>query len=254
MHLITKKSLLDHGYIQVIEHWGSDESIVAAARMSTGKGFLGWGGGDCPDMPHDAECRCKGTRKLPDGDEKLLRYLHENKHDTPFEMAGLQIEVQAPIVVFREWHRHRTQSYNEASARYAPLPAIDYVPTLDRLFAGGGHLTKQAGTIAGADTLSEARAIEWQRRLAAHYAATEDLYQWGLQVGVPKELARLPMAVGRYSKMRAQAVLRNWLGFLILRDSSKAQYEIRVYAQAIVEFLTDLFPRTMELFNERKRS
>lgn len=87
--------LFDHGYVKEIEHWGSDERIVEAARMSTNKGFQGW-----------------------DTDAKLLRYLYEHKHFSPFEMAGMVVEVQAPIFVFREWHRHRTQSYNELSARY----------------------------------------------------------------------------------------------------------------------------------------
>jgi len=83
--------VLDHGYIKLVESWGSDERIIEAARMSTEKGFLGWG---TPEKP---------------GDEKLLGYLYKNKHMTPFEMSGWIIEVQAPIFVFREWHRHRTQ-------------------------------------------------------------------------------------------------------------------------------------------------
>src|ERR1041385_5991189 len=103
-----KITVLDHGYIQLIETWGSDERIVEAARISTNKGFLGW-----------------GTTEAP-GDEKLLRYLYEHKHATPFEMAGMIVEVQAPIFVFREWHRHRTQSYNELSARYTLLPDTNY--------------------------------------------------------------------------------------------------------------------------------
>jgi hypothetical protein len=93
-------------YVQAIEGWGRDERIIEAARMSTGKGFQGW-----------------------DTDAKLLAFLYNNKHATPFEMAGLVIEVKAPIFVFREWHRHRTQSYNEMSARYIPLPDENYVPT-----------------------------------------------------------------------------------------------------------------------------
>ena len=106
--------LLDHGYLSLVETWGSDERIVEAARMSTGKGFLGWGTADAP------------------GDEKLLKFLSDNAHATPFEMAGLIVEVQAPIMVFREWHRHRTQSYNEMSARYTPLPDVNYLPSVER--------------------------------------------------------------------------------------------------------------------------
>ena len=84
-----RTEVLDHGYVELVESWGSDERIVEAARMSTGKGFLGWG----PKEDGSA------------GDEKLLKFLWENKHATPFEMGGMVIEVQAPIFVFREWHR-----------------------------------------------------------------------------------------------------------------------------------------------------
>src|SRR4029079_8395260 len=128
-----KIPVLDYGYVEIIDNWGSDERIIEAARMSTGKGFLGWGGGWCPNSPHDTECTCKGTRQNPPGDGKLLRFLWEHKHATPFEMGGLVIEVMAPIFVFREWHRHRTQSYNEMSARYTPLPDVNYIPSIERL-------------------------------------------------------------------------------------------------------------------------
>ena len=106
-----KKSILDHGYVELVEDWGSDERIIEAARMSTGKGFLGWGPKHrehcVPGMGGDFD-NCSCGRNQP-GDEKLLAYLWNNKHATPFEMAGFVIEVQAPIFVFREWHRHRTQ-------------------------------------------------------------------------------------------------------------------------------------------------
>lgn len=116
--------VLDHGYVKLVESWGSDERIIEAARQSTSGGFKGWGPLTCPGckdspiagsvfqkmfiddgMGTEVECpTCKGKGELA-GDEKLLRYLYRNKHMTPFEMAGLVIEVQAPIFVFREWHR-----------------------------------------------------------------------------------------------------------------------------------------------------
>lgn len=520
-------SLLDHGYLSVIETWGSDERIIEAARMSTGKGFLGWG---TPEKP---------------GDEKLLRYLYENRHSTPFEMAGMVIEVQAPIFVFREWHRHRTQclgpdtlvhfdapksrcnrrfvykmriedvwkkwqpttrssrperqtnplwprsriqamqlrcadeeqreightrivdvikgepkpmirvtaasgrqltatrahkvltsigwatlgeavdrhlllmlegttrgklsgwetppidetcekwrpivgwagthevsdmgrvrrfncqpkkstvgdngylcvslnrpgeqvlrtvhglvmeafigpyqegckhirhaddnrqnarltnlsygneqdnaddrvrsdrqqrlvgvfeeivdvqdvglqstydisvegpwhnfiaegfvvhnSYNEMSARYVPLPDVNYIPSVERLMTNAGGGNRQAGTVAGAGVLTESAAESFQIALRKSYAAAEALYQEALSAGVPKELARIHLPVGRYSRMRASANLRNWLAFLTLRHDSKAQFEIRTYAEALSGELTKIFPRTMQLFIE----
>jgi thymidylate synthase (FAD) len=262
----VRRDVLDHGYLELVESWGSDERVVEAARMSTGKGFLGWGpkcdecgrsggqntnpGGDPLECSHGT---CPGRRTRP-GDEKLLRYLYENRHDTPFEMAGMIVEVRAPIFVFREWHRHRVPwSYNEASARYAPLPALDYVPTPERMMRGGGHLTKQAASGEGAEPLTETSAERWAKRLRDLQTDLENHYQKGLQIGVPKELARLAMTVGRFSTMRASANLRGWLHFLGLRDAPNAQEEIRVYAQAAGDFLRSLFPRTMALHDEKKR-
>lgn len=251
--MTNRIEVLDKGYVSFIESWGSDEAIIEAARMSTQKGFNGWGGKcGCADSINFGEPQpdcstCKGSGQVS-GDEKLLKFLYENNHATPFEMAGLVIEVQAPIIVFREWHRHRTQSYNEASARYAPLPAVDYVPTVERLMINAGGSNRQAGTIAGADDLTEQASVEWLDKLAAFQRELEHHYQVGLKIGVPKELARLSMTVGRYSKMRASANLRNWLGFLTLRMDSKAQWEIRQYANAVGTIIAEKFPRTWELF------
>jgi thymidylate synthase (FAD) len=253
-----RKQILDHGYIEVIEHWGSDERIVEAARMSTGKGFLGWGGYGCPDGTitdrgkiHEVDCRCKGTGKIV-GDEKLLKYLMDNRHHTPFEMAGMIIEVQAPIMVFREWHRHRTQSYNEMSARYTPMPDVNYMPTPERCMMVSAA-NKQAGAVKGADELTHESVLAWLEELSAVYVHAEQVYQSGLKRGIPKEVARLPVPVGRYSRMRASTCLRNWLAFLTLRSEhvasgQAAQFEIRQFANAAGDFIGERFPRTWELF------
>jgi thymidylate synthase (FAD) len=259
--MTTRIKVLDHGYVALVETWGSDERIVEAARMSTQGGFKGWGPGvqcrycgsaerqtvadhgGCAASGGDCDMGLHG----PPGDEKLLKFLYTNNHATPFEMGGIIVEVQAPIFVFREWHRHRTQSYNEASARYAPLPAVDYVPTLDRTLIGADG-NKQAGTVVGSATITRRVAAEWLNELVYLQTNVERHYQKGLESGVPKELARLAMTVGRYSKMRASANLRNWLGFLTLRMDSKAQWEIRQYANAVSEFVKQSFPRTHALF------
>lgn len=246
---------LDHGYIEAIDSWGSDEAIVEAARMSTGKGFLGWGGDMCPELAGPLctkECKtCKGSGKTT-GDEKLLRYLWENRHATPFEMAGIVIEVQAPIFSFREWQRHRTQSYNEMSARYTPLPDLNYIPTVERLLINS-KTNKQAGVIKGADELDIEGAELFRRELKAMYDSQEVLYQNALKMGVPQELARIHLPVGRYSRMRASANLRNWLAFLTLRMDVAAQYEIRVYANEVGEIVKEKFPRTWGLFVEGQK-
>ena len=245
--------VLDHGYVGLVEAWGSDERVVEAARMSTQKGFQGWGPKSVrvpSRLPSGGE-----TVETQPGDEKLLRYLYENRHDTPFEMAGMTVEVQAPIFVFREWHRHRTFSYNEMSARYAPLPDVNYVPTVERLMVGGGHLTKQAGSVAGAGELTEAAAEAFRSDLVDAYGSAERDYQDALRRGVPKELARLVLPVGRYSRMRASGNLRNWLAFLALRSDKNphAQWEIRQFANAVGDLVRGAFPRTYALFQEGRR-
>lgn len=226
------KTILDNGYVELIETWGSDERIIEAARMSTSKGFQGW-----------------GTDEKP-GDEKLLAYLYNNKHSTPFEMAGMIIEVKAPIFIFREWHRHRTQSYNEMSARYIPLPDENYMPTAERMVEGSKATgNKQA---QGSKELSGADADNWRIALNALYNHAQLIYEEGIRIGVPKELARLPVPVARYSRMRASANLRNWIAFLTLRDHHAAQWEIRQYAKAVGELVGKHFPRTYSLYLTEK--
>lgn len=239
--------VLDHGYVELIEAWGhgkdglaenagydgSDSDyevgIIEAARQSTQKGFQGW-----------------------DPDAKLLKYLYEHEHATPFEFAGMVLEVQAPIFVFREWHRHRTQSYNEMSARYAPLPDLYYTPDLDnvesRAIAASVAKTKQEGVIGrGADRVT---CAEWREDVQRFYYEAERLYQNGLTDGIPKELARVVMPVGHYSRMRASANLRNWLSFMTLRCDPNAQWEIRQYAETVASLIFHFFPRTYELWNK----
>lgn len=255
--MVTEYKVLDHGYVRLVESWGSDSRIIEAARMSTQAGFKGWGPNPCPGCEGKGQndsgiwCeKCGATGQVP-GDEKLLRYLYTHNHMTPFEMAGMQIEVQAPIFVFREWHRHRTQSYNEMSARYAPLPQLNYQPSLDRVMLNDTK-NKQAGRIVGSGELDKDTADHWLAALDEFYGDAEALYQSGLKRGIPKELARLCLPVGRYSRMRAQANLRNWLGFLALRNHPNAQWEIREYAKAVASLVEQLFPRTYSLFSESK--
>lgn len=237
--------VLDHGYVEFVEAWGLGKDgtqaetaafhddydyevgIIEAARQSTQGNFRGW-----------------------DQDAKLLKFLHENKHSTPFEFAGMVIEVQAPIFVFREWHRHRTQSYNEMSARYAPLPDLYYYPQKQNLLERANAIVnnRQAqGLKAG---LLEEDADQWFGALDTVYKRCESMYQWALDKGVPKELARLVMPVGHYSRMRATANLRNWLAFLTLRMDPKAQWEIRQYATAVGQCIERTFPQTWALFNQ----
>lgn len=231
-------AVLDFGYLKIIEPWGRGEAnlleatpdyecgIIEAARQSTQGSFRGW-----------------------DRDAKLLAYLYSHKHATPFEFAGCVIEVQAPIAVFREWHRHRTQSYNEMSARYEPLPDLYYVPTVERLMLNADGTNKQAGTAKDASALTEANAEAFRGRLETTYSEFAQDYAWALSIGIPKEAARFGMPVGHYSRMRASANLRNWLAFLTLRMDPAAQYEIRMFANELASQFETIFPQTMKLFN-----
>lgn len=238
--------VLDHGYVEFIEAWGTgkdgveeismmnqevekpadfEAGIIEAARQSTQGNFRGW-----------------------NQDAKLLKHLHDHKHATPFEFAGMVIEVQAPIFVFREWHRHRTQSYNEMSARYAPLPDLYYMPQWEMIEerAAGGNANRQA---TGTTPYVHEKAAAWHAELESFYDEAERIYQMGLAAGVPKELARIVMPVGHYTRMRASANLRNWLAFLTLRMDPLAQWEIRQYANALGECVAKTFPQTWKLFS-----
>lgn len=251
--------VLNHGYVKLIDWMGKDETIIEAARMSTDKGFVSWepyeecsicGVTAWPEEPplgkpvdHDHKMVLK-----PTGDAGLLEYLWKNHHATPFEMCELVIEVQAPIMVFREWHRHRTQSYNELSARYTQMPNLHYVPNPDRLIPKATK-NKQAASVTSA-VMTPDEAVAAVVELTMDQDHIYKLYEEHLKEGVPKEVARLNTPVSRYSKMRAKTDLRNWLAFLDLRMRPSAQWEIRQYADIVGNIISQLFPRTFFLFEE----
>lgn len=217
--------VLDHGYVKFIEAWGSDERVIESARMSTDGSFQGW-----------------------ERDERLLRYLWKNHHHTPFEMAGITVEIQAPIFVIREWQRHRTQSYNEMSGRYVELPDLYYIPSIERLMAGGQSQTNRQ---ASGEAISREQAIAFQTQIKADSRAARESYELMLSSGLARELARLVIPVNQYSRMRASANLRNWLAFLTLRLADDAQWEIRQYAEAVAMIVKERFPRTYDLFDRQ---
>lgn len=266
--------VLDHGYVRLVESWGCGDKgvpeagIIEAARQSTQGNFRNWEAyqlceacgewwvGANQDWLRQQPCpsaRFHDVKEYPRGDEGLLRFLFSGKpqHATPFEFCGMVVEVQAPIFVFREWHRHRTQSYNEMSARYAPLPANDYAPTPERCLLVSGK-NRQSGAARGAREVTHESALEWLEELSGAYEHCEQVYQSGLRRGIPKEVARVVVPVGRYSRMRASANLRNWLAFMTLRADPAAQWEIRQYAEVLGTILAEQFPRTWSLFAEAR--
>ena len=169
------------------------------------------------------------------------------------EDAGLQPTFD--LAVEGPWHNFVADgfvvhnSYNEMSARYIPLPDVNYIPSVERLMINS-KTNKQAGTIKGAEELTEDGAAWFRARLVLSYESDQALYEEALKRGVPKELARVHLPVGRYSRMRASANLRNWLAFLTLRMDSKAQYEIRQYANEVGKLIATAFPHTWALFDK----
>ena len=275
-----KINVLDNGYVKLIEAYGTgiegvgndvfsqdnqsrnldndyEVGIIEAARQSTQANFRGW------EIWYCNTCRCSFSDKWKhynnlgkicesvwSNDEKLLAFMSNNNHSTPFEFAGMVIEVKLPIFVAREWLRHRTQSYNEMSARYAPLPNENYVPTEERLFLTQVK-NKQAQGIDGTKLIKD-NAEQWLYNLTWIYGEIEKIYQEGLKFGISKEVARILLPVGRYTQMRASANLRNWLGFCALRSTKSnpnAQWEIRQFADAVEEILSKTFPKTFQLFD-----
>lgn len=211
------------GYAKLIESWGSDERIVEAARMSTRKGCQGW--------PQD---------------ERLLSYLLRNGHTSPFEMAGAHFEVRAPMFVIRQWQRHRTQSYNEESARYTRMVPENWQPSLERCEPVPTE-NKQAASDEAGD--AEARAY-WLTRYEDLCAMSAAVYREGLRAGVPREVARAALLTSQMVTMRASANLHNWLRFLRERLHDHAQLEIREPAGQVRDLLAEAFPRTMRLWSE----
>lgn len=242
--------LFDYGYVQPIEFWGDDRRVIEAARMSTNKGFLGWG------PKHDESCTLSkpffGTASEDvcacspkQGDEKLLKYLWDHKHHTPFEMGGMIVEVKAPIFVARQWFRHRTFSYNEWSARYSELEEEFYTPAIERILAGGQSKSNKQ---ASGEEISPETALQIQHEIRDSSVAAFESYQRMLKAGLSRELARTVLPVNYYTKFRVSGNLRNWLGFCRLRNAEDAQYEIRQYSYTVTGLLGEKFPRTVELF------
>jgi len=207
--------VLNHGYVRLVDNMGSDLSIARSARVSYD---ADWRGGD---------------------DVKLIGYLVKNRHTSPFESVVFTFEVQAPIFVFRQWHRHRTWSFNEVSARYTELPELFYIPEVSQITTQSKS-NKQMRTD---EIHPEAEHI--QDDISGMCRHAFNMYRKLLQSGCPRELARGVLPVNTFSRMFATVDLHNLLHFLNLRLHEHAQYEIRVYAQAMLELITPIVPNTV---------
>lgn len=218
---MDKVDVLDHGFVRLVDHMGSDLSIARAARVS-----------------YDAAWRAGEDQG---SDAKLIRYLWNNHHTTPFEAVSFTFEIKAPIFVFRQWHRHRTWSYNELSARYRELPEEFYIPQPEQISIQSKDNKQGRSNTGGAEDFVAMRQRESDAlRIACQQSF--NVYRDLLASGWPRELARSVLPVATYSHMFASVDLLNLLKFLTLRCDAHAQYEIRVYADAMRDLIRPVVP------------
>ena len=230
----TPLPVLDRGFVRVVDYMGDDAAVVQGARVSFGR----------------------GTRQVS-GDRGLIRYLMRHRHSTPFELADLKLHVRAPIFVTRQWFRHRTASINEYSARYSVLEREFYVPAADAVAAQSSSNRQGRGEAMDEDAAR--RVIQILRDDASR---AYDNYLWMLneseegepadpsRQGVARELARINLPIGIYTQFYWKTDLWNLLRFLSLRADPHAQYEIRAYADAILDVVRAWVPIVHEAFED----
>lgn len=229
MTAISKLDVLDHGYVRLVDHMGDDLSIVRNARNS-----------------YDAAWRT-GVDK--GSDHNLINYLMRNRHTTPFEAVQFTFEVKAPLFVFRQWHRHRTWTYNEVSARYTELPEEFYIPKPEHIGTQSVH-NKQVRDILPVYTDYTNELVDYEVICRSAFTTYHKL----LSSGWPRELARMCLPLSTYSRMFASVDLHNLLHFLHLRLHPHAQYEIRVYAEALLSLITPVVPVAVEAWKEHNNN
>ncbi len=211
--------VLDHGFVALVDYMGSDEDIERAARVSYGY----------------------GTRKVSQT-RGLIRYLRRHWHTTPSEMVELKFHVCMPIFVARQWIRHRTANVNEYSGRYSLMPLLFYTPDRND-FALQSADNKQGRKLEGADAELYREASErWE---ASRQRAGAD-YQWLVGQDVARELARIDLPLSTYTQWYWKIDLHNLIHFLTLRAHPHAQYEIRVFAEAMAGMLKRVAPLSYE--------
>lgn len=220
MHLI---SVLDKGFVKLVSHMGDDSSIAKAARVSY----------------------AKGTKSVQD-DENLIRYLWRNKHTSPFEMVTFTFHIKLPIFVSNQWVRHRTWSFNQISGRYSEMPDEFYVPDEDKVTKQNPN-NKQGGTD---EYVGPKDQDGWSNVFKQEQSAARSQYEEYLSTGMRRELARINLPLSQYTEMYATVDLHNLLHFLRLRLDHHAQYEIRVYAESILNIIRDIVPVTVKAFED----
>jgi thymidylate synthase (FAD) len=218
--------VLDHGFVRVVDYMGDDNAIVQAARVSYGQ----------------------GTKHARD-DAGLIRYLMRHWHSTPFEMCEIKLHVKLPVFVARQWIRHRTANVNEYSARYSILDREFYIPAPDALAAQSSVNNQGRGAV-----LEGAEAQQVLETLKSGASRCYDEYEQMLsqdgQQGLARELARMNLPMNIYTQWYWKTDLHNLMHFLRLRADAHAQYEIRVYADAICELVKAWVPAAWAAFED----
>lgn len=218
----NKINCLDYGFVRLVDSMGGDLSVVRAARVSYNEE---WRAGE--DIGSDA---------------RLIKYLKKHKHHTPFEVVKFTFEVKAPIFVFRQWHRHRTWTYNELSARYRELPEEVYMPDFRAQSKSNKQGSEGRVDIRQSDIIKQSFLDLYGRAFRA--------YRYALEKGVAREVARSILPLATYSHMFASTDLLNLMRFLSLRNDPHAQYEIRVYAEAMQKLASVVVPVCMAAWEE----
>jgi len=225
-HLYTAHQVLDHGFVRVIDYMGDDAAICQAARVSYGKGT-----------------------KSVQNDEGLIRYLMRHWHSTPFEMCEVKLHVKLPVFVARQWIRHRTANVNEYSARYSIMDREFYIPARENIAAQSVVNNQGRGAV-----LSDAEAGQVLEILKADAGRAYDHYEQMIsqegQDGLARELARMNLPANIYTQWYWKIDLHNLFHFLRLRADPHAQYEIRVYAEAIAAVVADWVPFAYRAFED----
>ena len=226
--------LLDHGFVRVIDYMGDDGAVVQAARVSYGK----------------------GTKKVSE-DRGLIHYLMRHRHTTPFEMCEIKYHVKLPIFVARQWIRHRTANVNEYSARYSILDNEFYLPAPEQIAAQSRSNRQGRGEVLS--PAEQQRVLDLLREDAQRsyrdYTVLLNQDEAGNVIdparqGLARELARMNLTLNFYTQWYWKTDLHNLLNFLSLRADAHAQYEIRIYADAMIETLERWVPMTAEAFRQ----
>lgn len=225
--------VLDHGFVRVVDYMGNDEAIVQAARVSYGR----------------------GTKRVQE-DRGLINYLLRHWHTTPFEMAEIKFHVKLPIFVARQWIRHRTANVNEYSARYSVLDREFYIPEPEHLAAQSASNRQGRGDVLQGEEAAEVLAILRRDAEQAYddYASMLNDGSEGKQrddrVGLARELARMNLSLNYYTQWYWKTDLHNLMGFLRLRADAHAQYEIRAYADVMMDVMAAWVPLAHAAFLE----